>query len=55
VGHGSTNMDGSRHVGHVGHTCDPITHDSLTGDNVNQISRTISITFGIITIKHVSF
>jgi len=32
-------------------TCDPLTRDPLTDDEVNQISRTISLTFGVRPIK----
>ena len=48
MGHGSnglTTLDGSR--GSQVSTCDRLTHESLTDDSVNHISRTISITFGI--------
>jgi len=50
VGHGSngsTNLDGSR-----GTWVTHVTHDPLIDDYVNQISRTISITFGIRPVKH---
>jgi len=35
--------------------CDPLTHDPLAYDYVNQISRTISVTFGIRPIEHATF
>jgi len=41
-------------MGHNVNSCDPLTRP-LTDDLVNQISRTISITSGIIPIKHATF
>jgi len=43
----STNTD--NHVG--GPSCEPLTHDPLTDDEVNRIVRKITITFGIRPMK----
>ena len=50
VGHGSTDLDGSR--GSWVSTRDPLTHEPLTDDYVNRVSRTISLSFGIKPTKH---